>query len=207
MAPLQVTYWIWDAWAASWVIAALWASRASVRAPVWSEAWRDVLGVAGAIILVVLAAPGVIHEPGPLGALHAALLAPLWQAPEPIAWSLVALTLAGFGFCWWARLHLGRLWSGLVGRKAAHHIVDSGPYALVRHPIYTGLIAVLLAMALLKGTLAAVCGAALAVASLWLKARLEERFLRAELGAESYDAYRRRTPMLLPSPRTARPSA
>lgn len=198
MQPLEATYWIWDAWAASWVLAALWSSRAAVRAPVWSEAWRDALAMAGGITLVGLSSPAVIHEPGPLGALHARLLTPLWSASAPVGWGLVAMTIAGFAFCWWARLHLGRLWSSLVGRKAEHRIVDTGPYAVVRHPIYTGLITVVLAMAILKGTAAALIGATLIVASLWLKARLEERFLRVELGSESYDAYRHRTPMLLP---------
>lgn len=198
MEPLQLTYWIWDAWGASWILAALWSSRAAVRAPAWSEAWRDALALGGGIVLVALSSPATIHEPGPLGELHAGLLAPLWRAWGIVDWALVALTVAGFAFCWWARLHLGRLWSGLVGRKAEHRIVDTGPYALVRHPIYTGLIGVVLAMAALKGTTAALLGAAAVVVSLWLKARLEEGFLRSELGAESYDAYRSRTPMLLP---------
>jgi protein-S-isoprenylcysteine O-methyltransferase Ste14 len=57
----------------------------------------------------------------------------------------------------------------------------------VRHPIYTGLIVALAATA-----------AALLAIGFWLKARAEERFLSAELGAEAYGAYRRRVPMLIP---------
>ena len=108
------------------------------------------------------------------------------------------LTVAGFLFCWWARLHLGRLWSGSITLKSDHRVVDTGPYRLVRHPIYTGLIMAALGMALEKATLLAFGGLALLVVGLWLKARFEEGFLRAELGRQAYDAYAARTPMLLP---------
>jgi protein-S-isoprenylcysteine O-methyltransferase Ste14 len=198
MAPQQTIYWLWDAWLVSWMVAAVWAARASARAPVWSELWRDALAVAGAVILFSYSAPMVGPAAGPPGGLRARLLEPLWQVPDPAGWGLAALTLAGLVFSWWARLHIGALWSGFVGRKADHRVVDTGPYRLVRHPIYTGLLAAALAMALIKGTAAAIAGLALVTAGIWLKARLEERFLRDELGAETYDAYRRRTPMLLP---------
>ena len=188
MAPLQVMYWLWDAWLVSWIVAAIWSARTAARAPVWSELWRDAVALAGGIVLFQFSAPDG----------DSLLLAPLWRVAAPAAWGLVGLTVAGLAFCWWARLHLGRLWSGLVGRKAEHRVVDTGPYRLVRHPIYSGMLAALLAMALLKGTAAAVVAFAVVGAGLWLKARLEERFLRAELGAETYDAYSRRTPMLLP---------
>jgi protein-S-isoprenylcysteine O-methyltransferase Ste14 len=59
------------------------------------------------------------------------------------------------------------------------------------------LLAVVATMAA-KGTVLGVAGAALMTAGLWLKARLEEGFLRSELGPEAYDAYKKRVPMLLP---------
>ena len=59
------------------------------------------------------------------------------------------MVTAGLAFCWWARLHLGAMWSGTVTRKDDHHIVDTGPYGLVRHPIYTGLIFSALGQAML----------------------------------------------------------
>ena len=198
MAPLPMIYWLWDAWVVSWVIAAIWSARATAHPPVWSEIWRDALALTGSIILFGFSAPEVIPQDGPLAGVQAMMLAPLWRAPTPAAWGLVGLTAVGLAFCWWARLHLGRLWSSFVGRKAEHRVVDTGPYRLVRHPIYTGLLTALLAMALAKGTAAALVGLLLAIAGFWLKARLEERFLRAELGVELYDAYSRRTPMLLP---------
>src|SRR5262249_34671190 len=95
-------------------------------------------------------------------------------------------------------IHLGRLWSSNVGRKADHRIIDTGPYAIVRHPIYTGLIIASCATASLRGTAGAWIGVALLTIGWYVKARLEERFLREQLGVERYDAYARRVPMLIP---------
>ena len=83
-------------------------------------------------------------------------------------------------------------------RKADHHIVDTGPYALVRHPIYTGLIIATVATAALEARAMAFAGLVLVIIGFWIKARLEERFLRIELGAEVYDGYASRTGMLFP---------
>ena len=105
---------------------------------------------------------------------------------------MVALCLIGFAFAWWARIHLGQLWSAFVTRKADHHIVDTGPYGIVRHPIYTGIILA----AIVEGTVYA--STILIVLGFWVKARLEEGFLREQLGTEVYDAYRRRVPILVP---------
>jgi protein-S-isoprenylcysteine O-methyltransferase Ste14 len=132
------------------------------------------------------------------GRLNGFLWTRLWEAPSTFGWTMVGLAVCGFVFCWWARLHLGRLWSGTVTRKEGHRVVDTGPYALVRHPIYTGLLAAAIATAALKATPLAVAGTLLIAVGLVLKAQLEEKFLREELGAESYDAYRRRVPMLVP---------
>jgi protein-S-isoprenylcysteine O-methyltransferase Ste14 len=85
-----------------------------------------------------------------------------------------------------------------VTRKEGHRVVDTGPYAIVRHPIYTGVITAALATMVLRGTQLAIAGAALLAIGYVLKGRLEERFLRAELGAEAYDAYARKTAMLIP---------
>ena len=82
-------------------------------------------------------------------------------------------------------------------------MIDTGPYAIVRHPIYTGIILAAFATAAIKGTVFALAGAAIMTLGFWIKARLEERFLRQELGAAGYDAYSRRVPMLVPFGRKA----
>jgi protein-S-isoprenylcysteine O-methyltransferase Ste14 len=178
---------IWTAWVVSWLAASFWSARTQKRAGTSIElTYRVLIGV-GAVLMTPWAARR-------LGA------APLWSVGEVGAYLLAALALAGFALTWWARVHLGRLWSSAITRKQDHRIVDSGPYARVRHPIYTGLIVALAASAIAEATPTAVGGSALLAFGFWVKARGEERFLAAELGAETYAAYRRRVPMLLPLP-------
>lgn len=185
MSPLSVMRWLWGAWLISWLIAASWANRTEARPQRSAEALYRVLTVTGVALLFV---SNRYFSPQ----------LTLWETPISLGWSLAGLTLAGFLFCWWARLHLGRMWSSSVTRKADHHIVDTGPYAFVRHPIYTGIITACAAMAAQRGTVAGLVGLVLVILGFWIKARLEERFLRVELGAEPYDAYAKRTGMLFP---------
>jgi protein-S-isoprenylcysteine O-methyltransferase Ste14 len=122
----------------------------------------------------------------------------LWGLPQAVSWGLTALVLFGIAFTWWARLTLGDLWSGSVSRKEGHVVVQTGPYRLVRHPIYTGLIVAAWALAIQIGATVSLVGAGLITLGFWIKARLEERFLSAELGPGAYADYRRLTPMLIP---------
>jgi protein-S-isoprenylcysteine O-methyltransferase Ste14 len=182
--PELVVIALWLAWWVSWMVAAFWRDRASKQPPQRSQIAYRVLAISGAIMLFDrIAAP---------------LDRPLWHLPRPLEWTLVAFNLVGFAFTWWARIHLGRLWSSNVGRKADHHIVDTGPYGVVRHPIYTGIILASLATATLRATAGAWIGVALLTFGWYVKARLEEAFLRQQLGPENYDAYARRVPMLIP---------
>jgi len=185
MSPLDAMLWLWAAWLVSWAVAATWSNRTMARPRLRSELGYRVTTVFGGA-LVFLSGRGFD------------LRYRLWDTPPNVSWCLVGLTAAGFALCWWARIHLGRMWSSSVTRKADHHIVDTGPYAVVRHPIYTGVIMAAAAMAALKATPVAFAGWALMILGFWFKARLEERFLRAELGMDAYDGYARRTSMLLP---------
>lgn len=76
--------------------------------------------------------------------------------------------------------------------------MDTGPYRLMRHPIYTGFIVIYVGLGVLCANGLAVAAVALLTLGLWLKARVEEQFLLEELGAEPYSDYKARTPMLLP---------
>jgi protein-S-isoprenylcysteine O-methyltransferase Ste14 len=97
----------------------------------------------------------------------------LWRTPIALAWAAVAGVVAGLLFTWWARIHLGRLWSSSVSRKADHHVVDTGPYGIVRHPIYTGIILASVATAAMRGTALAWLGACVMTVGWVIKARLE----------------------------------
>lgn len=179
----QIIAAIWLAWLTSWWIAALWHGRASVKAPRGS--YRGQMAVIALGFLLLFASWPRYQWM-------------LWPVGPALGWAMVALTLAGVGFTWWARVHLGALWSGGVEAKEGHRVVESGPYALVRHPIYSGLIAAAAAMAVVRATPLSFAGVGLFALGFALKARVEERFLEAELGG--YDDYRRRVPMLVPLP-------
>jgi protein-S-isoprenylcysteine O-methyltransferase Ste14 len=183
-APLYAIGAIWVIWALSWLAAAAWSDRTTAQPAAGSQALYR---------LTVFGGMALLFDRFTLGG-----TSPLWVAPPVLGWAMVALTAGGFAFCWWARLYLGRLWSSSVTRKQGHHVVDTGPYALVRHPIYTGVLAAAAATAIEQGTATSLLGLGLITRGYWIKARLEESFLRAELGADSYDAYARRTGMLLP---------
>ena len=121
-----------------------------------------------------------------------------WRLDASWQWVLAGVAALGFVLCWWARLYMGRLWSASITRKQDHRIVDGGPYALVRHPIYTGISLAGFRYRFAGGNLVALAGAVLLTLGWYVKARIEENFLRAELGAEAYDAYAARVPMLVP---------
>jgi protein-S-isoprenylcysteine O-methyltransferase Ste14 len=176
---------LWTLWLISWLVAALWSNPTEKRAGIGSEFGYRALMTLGAIVLLV---PAHRYE-GPLR---------LWYIGWVGAWICVLLVALGLGFSWWARIYLGRLWSSGVTRKADHHLVDAGPYAIVRHPIYTGLLLAILATTAAKGTVLGIAGCLSLVIGVWLKARLEERWLARELGEGTYQSYRQRVPMLVP---------
>jgi protein-S-isoprenylcysteine O-methyltransferase Ste14 len=197
MWPENAIYIPWDVWIASWITAALWANRTVKRAGLGRE-WRYQLLEFGGFVMLLFFA-GQTSADFAKNAGDGSLLARRYWALSPTeGWAMVAAATAGFSFCWWARLHLGRLWSGWVTKKEDHRIIETGPYAIVRHPIYTGVLVAALATAAEKATGFALVGFAMLVAGYVLKARVEERFLRRELDADAYDSYRRRVPMLLP---------
>jgi len=177
---------VWLVWWLSWMAAALWRDRTVSRPGRQHQIVYRLLAAAGAVLLFGL----YRHDFG------SEII--LWHTRLLFAWVMVAVTVAGLLFTWWARIHLGRLWSSGVTRKADHRVVDTGPYRIVRHPIYTGIIVASIATATVRGTLLAWVGAFTMTLGWLIKARLEERFLREQLGAAAYDAYARRVPMLSP---------
>lgn len=118
------------------------------------------------------------------------------RTPE-LAIAAVIITLAGMGFAVWARVHLGQNWSSVPTVKEHHQLIRSGPYRLVRHPIYSGILLAMMGTFLANGKVRG----AVAVALIWLgwvlKSRMEEEFMVRTFGAE-YEEYRRTTGALIP---------
>jgi len=114
-----------------------------------------------------------------------------------IAWAGLALTIAGCAFAIWARLLLGGNWSGSVTVKQDHQLIRKGPYAIVRHPIYSGFLLGMLGTALELGEWRGIAGLLLAFIGWGTKSRMEENFMAAHFGA-GYADYQREVKALIP---------
>jgi protein-S-isoprenylcysteine O-methyltransferase Ste14 len=147
MRPLAAIGSVWLLWVVSWMLAAMWVNRTIAKPPSGDELHSRLTVAAGAALL-------------------------FWRFHDsqgytgPGGWILFSVVVMGILFAWWARLHLGRLWSGRVTRKEGHRVVNTGPYALVRHPIYTGVILSAFATAIAERQLLALLGAAVIAAGI-----------------------------------------
>ena len=191
MTPQDATGYVWLAWLISWFAAAVWSDRTVNRPSLRRQLWYRATTMCGALLMF-----------GVFGIRRYDIR--FWELDGGAGWLLVAIAVGGVLFMWWARLHLGRLWSASVTRKADHHVIDTGPYAVVRHPIYTGLLFAIAATVSVRATAETLGGAAMLATGIYIKARTEEAFLRDQLGAETYEAYARRVPMLVPFIRAQR---
>lgn len=181
----EILFALWIAWFAYWVISAA-ATKATRRRESPFSRLSYTLPLLGGVSLIAWPRVG-------LGWFSSQLLP---DAPWHYFLALV-LVLAGLVFTVWARVHLGRNWSGTVTQKEGHELIRSGPYAHVRHPIYTGLSLALLGSAIACGEPRAFLGFALVLFSFLHKLRLEEQFMR-ELFPDQYQRYSAQVPALIP---------
>jgi len=121
----------------------------------------------------------------------------LWPVGLWPFWLGAAVTVAGLLFAVWAREHLGRNWSRSVTIKQDHELITTGPYSLVRHPIYTGILAGFLGTAIALSQVRGVMVVVLIFLVFWAKLRLEEEWMRSQFG-ETYATYIRHTAALVP---------
>jgi protein-S-isoprenylcysteine O-methyltransferase Ste14 len=141
-------------------------------------------------------------------ALNAALMLLFLPVPRFTGWFLphrfhflvavgVTIQAAFVLLAVWARRHLGRNWSADVRIGEGHELVRSGPYKLLRHPIYTAMLGMFLGTAIASSQYHALLGLSILVAAYLRKTRLEERILRQTFGAD-FHAYRQHTWALVP---------
>lgn len=175
---------LWLAWLLYWLV----ASR-SVKAAVQSETWQSRLSYT-----VPLWIAAVLLFDRHLGAFLDGHLYPLRLSVVLIG---TLLTAAGVAHAVWARRVLGGNWSANVTVKQDHALVRSGPYALSRHPIYTGMLLAFVGTALAVGEVRAAIAIVLVVGSFWYKIGLEETAMRRTFGA-AYDDYSRKVKALIP---------
>jgi protein-S-isoprenylcysteine O-methyltransferase Ste14 len=115
----------------------------------------------------------------------------------PTAWAAAVLCVIGLAFAFWARVTLGRNWSGVVTLKEGHELIEHGPYRFVRHPIYTGILTMFFATALALGHMGGLAGTLLMFASFWIKLGDEEKLMLQQF-PERYAAYQRRAKRIIP---------
>jgi protein-S-isoprenylcysteine O-methyltransferase Ste14 len=187
---MTIVHWIigalWLVFLAYWVIAAIGVKRNIAATPWWKyAAFR--LAIA-ALIIVAMSIPAVRR---------ALRLAHPHFEHDPLLGAIGVLLVAlGVGLAIFARIYIGRNWGTPMSRKQDPELVTGGPYAVIRHPIYSGIIL-------------ATLGTMIGLSIVWVvplivlipyfiySARAEEEFMCQQFG-EAYRAYMRRTKMLVP---------
>lgn len=180
--------WIYGAWVVGlvfWAVAAIASKRTIRKQSPASELGQGALAGAGFVLL--------FNRQIELGPLELRLLP---HSPV-VACIGLALTIIGLGVMAWSRIVLGRNWSATVTIKKDHELVSSGPYAIVRHPLYAGVLLAMFGTAISFGDLRGFIAFFLTFAGWWLKSRTEERFMVKQFGAR-YLQYQQQVKALIP---------
>ncbi len=175
----------WIAFLAFWAITAPRTKRTVQTQPLAARLAHSIPVFAGAWLLL----KGSSYGP-PLGNR-------LLPHTVPVAALAFAVTLLGLSLALWARVTLGRNWSGRVTFKEGHELIRHGPYRYVRHPIYSAILTMFLGSAIAIGRLAGFIGLPLVVLGVWLKLSQEEALMSKHFPAE-YVAYRSQVKALVP---------
>jgi len=177
--------WIWIVVVVIWAAAAFVTKRAVKRQ---SPVTRLVE------TCCMLAAFNLLFNPNPWSGVLRRRIVP----DQPLyGWLSLLITCAGIAFTLWARFFLGRNWSGTVTVKENHELIRSGPYGIVRHPIYAGLSLAFLGTAIGFGELRGLIGLPILVFGWKYKALVEERFMTEQFG-DQYRRYRSEVKGLVP---------
>jgi protein-S-isoprenylcysteine O-methyltransferase Ste14 len=184
MSALHVIEFCWAAFAIYWGVTALSAKPSAQRQSVTGRALHMAML---AVTIAFLLGP---WRPYPLSL----TVVPHGRVADALA---AALSVAGLIGTLWARWTLGDNWSSAVTLKQGHELIMRGPYRYVRHPIYTGLLVMVLGTALAIGRLHAFIGFAACIAGFWIKLRQEEALMTRSF-PHAYASYKQRTKALVP---------
>ena len=183
MTALQLDILLWILWLIGWYVAALFVNRTRSSEGMLIRL-QHILPIAIGFFLMTHNR----HRP--------LLIGRLYQSPV-IEWLGVAITVAGLAFAVWARVHLGKYWSGIITLKEGHRLIRTGPYRIARHPIYTGFLTAVLGTAITASTGDAFIGFGVILIAFLIKIRREEAVLAGEFG-EEYDRFRKEVAALVP---------
>ena len=181
---LTVVHFCWILFTVIWLVASFWTKQ---------TVYKDRGGFVRYSIPLILGAYLIFKAPRFSNPLSSRVIPNV----DAIAWTGAALCIGGLLFCIWARFTLGRNWSGIVTFKGGHELVTRGPYAIVRHPIYTGLLAMIIGTVIVYGHIAGVVALPFVFWGLWIKLRYEEKLMLEKFPAE-YAAYSQRVKRLIP---------
>ena len=170
---------MWLGWFTYWAIAA----RSATRGTSSERRSSRLIQLAAVVVSVSLLGARLVHVGLPGGP---------WV-------DLVGnvVTVLGLAFAIWARRHLGANWSGRVELKEGHRVVRSGPYAIVRHPIYTGILVAIVGSAIIAREVTAFGAVLVMLAAFLRKIRMEETVLLGAFGT-AYEKYRCEVKALVP---------
>jgi protein-S-isoprenylcysteine O-methyltransferase Ste14 len=171
-----------------WLISAFFVKKTIERSS--SIGWRLITPIIGIIIIIFL----VKIMPQGYAQILTSIIIPN-TLTSAIIGSLI--TILGLAICIWARTTIGRNWSGSVVFKKNHELVTNGPYKFVRHPIYTGMITMLIGTSIYYGYASIFLIPILAFVSFALKSRQEEKLMIKHFG-KKYIEYKKRTKAIIP---------
>jgi preprotein translocase subunit SecA len=184
--PLLASFGLWIAFTLYWSRASIGDSTIARSESRGSRFVHEILVNTAFLLLFLQIFP---HIPG--------LAHRFWPASTILTTAGLILQVAMFILAIWARFHLGRYWRGVIAILGNHQLIRSGPYRLVRHPIYTAILGMFVGTAMVFGGLYASLGVVLAAVAYWRKVRIEEHYLQQAFG-EEYAEYSRITPALIP---------
>lgn len=173
---------LWGGWLVFWLASARGNKRTATRTGLL---WRFTgLAAALAVWLSLWQFPAYFEQP---------------LLPPSAAWAYIGLVLtaAGLGFTIWARRVLGTNWSAMPTIKEDHELIQRGPYRLVRHPIYTGLLLAVFGSCLAEGRVWNLAVVGMATILLIAKLKAEEALLARQF-PDAYLQYRRRVKAIIP---------
>ena len=171
----------WAVFLVVWVVTAMFVKRTVERSLGWAR--LVALAVVAGVYVVARSIPGMNLR--------------LWPRSDAVGIAAVLLAIIGLATTLWARAALGRNWSGTIAFKQDHELIQSGPYAWVRHPIYSGLLLMFLGTAVESARPAGFVFLAAAFVVFVLKSQAEEQLMLRHF-PDAYAQYRRRVRALIP---------
>ena len=173
---------LWIATALVWVVLAFGNKRTVAR--------RGLTGLIPVVaVAVIILTPTSLRRSG--------LRHQLWASSATLWVIALILVASGSAFAIWARLTIGRNWSSTVTLKQDHELIQRGPYSLVRHPIYTGLLSMCVGTLVLTGLVESAGVVAVGIVYVAFKVRDEERLMSETFPAQ-YPEYRRTVKSIIP---------